>query len=89
MLQIYFETILTDVKEYISESNIIIDSFMCQGKMSYNVLERYQKLLEEQPGNSNILNMINNFENALIHPDMHDAEAAQVLVKSVFNEISK
>ncbi len=87
--EIYFETILKDVKEYISKSNIIVGSFMCQGKMSHNVLERYQKLLEEQPENSNILNMINNYENALTHPDMHDVEAAQAFARSIFNKISK
>ena len=79
----YFETIMKEVKEYISDSNIIIDSFMCQGKMPNSVLERYKKLHEEQPENSNILNMINNYQNALSHPDLQDIEAVQTLITKV------
>lgn len=80
----YFENILTDVKQYIPESNKIIGSFICQGKMPHNVLERYQKLYKEQPENENILNMIANYKNALSHPDLHDVEAVKALVKAVF-----
>ena len=36
----YFDTILEKVKSYIPKSNDIIGNFMCQGKMTENVLER-------------------------------------------------
>ncbi len=58
---------------------------MCQGKMPHNVLERYQKLLIEQPKDGNIPAMLSNYKNALLHPNMHDIEAAKMLVKSIFN----
>ena len=80
---VYFEKILTDVKQYISESNTILDSFMCQGKMTHNVLERYQKMLVEQPDNINTQNMIENYHIALSHPDIQDVEAVKLLVKSL------
>ena len=83
----YFESIITDVKQYISPSNIVVDSFMCQGKMSENVLERYQKILIEQPENKNTQDMIDNYNQALSHPDMHDVLAAQVRVKSILDRI--
>ena len=67
------------------KGQLIIDSFMCQGKMTKNVLERYQKLLEEKPEDDNILNMINNYEDALLHPDADDVEAIKSLVKRTFN----
>ena len=82
----YYDGIFAEVKQYISESNIIIGSFMCQGKMTANVLERYQKLLKEKPEDDNILNMINNYTNALLHPDADDVEAVKLLVKRIFNE---
>ena len=85
----YFESILTDVKGYISDSNKVVDSFMCQGKMLHNVYERYQKLLEEQPENANVINMINNYEKALSHPDIHDIASVKVLVRSFLDETSK
>lgn len=81
----YFETILTEVKQYIAESNAIIGSFMCQGKMPHNVLKRYQKLLDEQTADSHILNMINNFEKALSHPNLQDIEAFKTAVASALN----
>ena len=80
----YFETILTDVKSYVSNSNIIKDSFMCQGKMPDRVLERYQSLLSEDPENSNAIDMIENYKSALSHPDTQDVENVKVLVKSIF-----
>ena len=82
----YFDTILTSIKHNISDSNTIIDSFMCQGKMSHNILERYHKLLEEEPENSKVINMIDNYNNALSHPDIKDVKAVKALVKSIFNE---
>ncbi len=82
----YFETIFKDVKSYISKSNIIMGSFMCQGKMPDRVLERYQNLLAEDPENSNAIDMIANYESALLHPDMQDVENVKVLVKSIFKE---
>lgn len=85
----YFETILKDVKENISASNSIIDCFLCQGKMPHKVLERYKKMLIEQPKNSSISDMITNYENALSHPDIHDIEAAKAVIRSWFSEILK
>lgn len=85
----YFETILTGVKDYISKSNTIMGSFMCQGKMPDKVLERYQNLLAEQPENSNAIDMIDNYKNALSHPDVQDIENVKVLVKSIFNKMLK
>lgn len=85
----YFETILANVKQYLSESNNVIGSFLCQGKMPSSVLERYQVMLEEQPGNKNAQNMISNYHSALLHPDMHDVEAVKVVVKGILNETLK
>ncbi len=85
----YFESILEKVKVHIPKSNEIIGSFMCQGKMTENVLKRYSKLLEEKPGDSKILDMINNYNNALSHPDENDIAKAQAFAKNIlsgFNE---
>ncbi len=78
---VYFDKIMTDVKQYISASNTIIDSYICQGKMTNNVFEWYQKKLEEQPEHLNTLSLINNCNYALSHPDRQDIEAVKVHVK--------
>lgn len=84
----YYETVLAEIKQCISKSNIIIDSFMCQGKMPHPILERYQKLHADQPENSNISGMIDNYENAASHPDAKDVEAAKVFAKRIFFMVS-
>lgn len=85
-LDSYFNTILSEVKKLIPDSNTIINSFMCQGKMPHTVLERYEKLLKDQPENSNISNMINNYKKALSHPDLQDIEVAKSHAKSSYHK---
>ncbi len=82
----YFEAILAEVKQNISASNTIMDSFMCQGKMPHHVLERYEKLFENQPDNSSISDMLDNYKNALSHPDTQDIEKAKVFARNIFNK---
>lgn len=77
----YYETIMQEVKQFVPKSNIIIDSFMCQGKMPQSVFDRYEKLLKDKPEDNNILNMIFNYKSALSHPDADDIEAAKVFAK--------
>ncbi len=84
----YFETILEEVKSYIPKSNNIIGSFMCQGKMTKNVLERYSKMLEEKPGNREIMDMINNYHNALSHPDENDLDRVQMFAKKMLSDFN-
>ena len=84
----YFDTILEKVKSYIPKSNDIIGNFMCQGKMTENVLERYSKMLEEKPGNNEILDMINNYNKALSHPNKNDVKEVQIFAKSILNDFN-
>jgi flavodoxin len=85
----YFESTLENVKSYIPKSNVIIGNFMCQGKMPENVLERYSKILEGKPGNSEILKMINNYNNALSHPDENDIDEVQIFAKKILSDFNK
>jgi hypothetical protein len=62
---------------------------MCQGKMPENVLERYSKILEGKPGNSEILKMINNYNNALSHPDENDIDEVQIFAKKILSDFNK
>lgn len=68
----YFQRILTNVKKHIDDTNEVVGTFMCQGKMSMRVKERYTKMLEENPHDEHILGMIQNFEKALLHPSDED-----------------
>ncbi|MDY0200882.1 MAG: flavodoxin family protein [Tenuifilaceae bacterium] len=85
----YFETILTEVKKQIPKSNEIVGSIMFQGKMPQNALKQYQKLLDANPNDGNVLNMIYNYNNALSHPDKQDIEATKRFARDIVSQIQK
>lgn len=68
----YFERILSSVKQNLNESNTVIGEYMCQGKMPISVRERYEKMLSAHGGTPNVKSMIENFDQALSHPDKAD-----------------
>ena len=84
----YFESVLERVQLYIPKSNEVLGSFMCQGKMPESVLNRYSKLLEEQPGNLKVLNKIDNYKNAASHPDKNDVDHAQAFATKMMLAVS-
>jgi flavodoxin len=66
----YFEHILRTIFIDIDPSNIILGTFMCQGKMPVSVRERYQTMSDKEPVKAK--EMIENFDKALNHPDKED-----------------
>ena len=76
----YFQAILDKTKTFIDDSNTVIGTFMCQGKMPHSVRERYAKMREQPDHMPNIDAMIENFDKALSHPDANDLEKLAKLV---------
>lgn len=68
----YFQRILTAVQQLADPSNTLVGTYMCQGKMPDTVRQRYAAMLAEKPGDGKILAMLENFEQALNHPDEED-----------------
>ncbi len=68
----YFEQILERVKKNISKTNTIVDTFMCQGKMPISIRKRYEAILQQNPEDKKMIKMIENFDNALLHPNEDD-----------------
>ena len=68
----YFQAILDKTKAFIDDSNTVIGTYMCQGKMPLSVRERYMKMKEQPDHMPNIDAMIENFDKALSHPDADD-----------------
>ena len=54
--------------------NEVVGSFMCQGKMPYSVLQRYLSLKESDKAPKNIDLLIENYYEALNHPNEEDLE---------------
>ena len=72
----YFEQILAAVQKSLDESNTVIGTYMCQGKMPQAVRDRYAAI-EENPRRTA---MLENFDQALSHPDQEDLARLQAAV---------
>lgn len=82
----YFQAILDKTKAFIDDSNTVIGTFMCQGKMPHSVRERYVKMKEQPDHMPNIDAMIENFDKALSHPDADDLEKLANLVRETVKQ---
>lgn len=70
----YFQTVLNNIKQCVDESNTVVGTYMCQGKMPAAVRERYVKMKEQPNHMPNLDALIENFDKALSHPDANDLE---------------
>ena len=68
--QSYFDQIISRVKRHINDSNTVVGSYMCQGKMPMSVRSRYESMLDKEP--VKMKEMIENFDEALNHPNEED-----------------
>ena len=70
----YFEQILAAVQKSLDESNTVIGTYMCQGKMPMTVRQQYEKMLQQPNYAPNLEMLIENFDKALAHPDAADLD---------------
>ena len=77
----YFEKILAATRQALGESNTVIGSFMCQGKMPVSVRQRYEAMKAQPSHAPNLDALIENFDKALSHPDAADLEQLKQAVK--------
>ena len=59
---------------------------MCQGKMPMAVRERYEKMLASPNPAPNLEQMIQNFDQALSHPDGEDLQRLTQAVSASYSE---
>ena len=81
----YFKNIINNVKRKIDSSNIIIGTFMCQGKMPLSVRARYEKMKQQNNLSINVDNLITNFDKALSHPNEKDLKKLEKIIKSIYS----
>lgn len=82
----YFEEILKAVKANIDTTVSVMGDFMCQGKMSASVLERYEKMLVSGNDCIRAQKMIENFHSAASHPDQTDLENLKHMANKILKE---
>lgn len=79
----YFKEILANTKKSISDSNITVGEYMCQGKMPQTVRERYIKMKSLPNPAPNLDMLIENFDRALSHPDENDLKRLKFSVEKL------
>ena len=79
----YFTKILNKVKSYLPSQVNVLGEYMCQGKMPMSVRARYEKMAKAPIPIPNMKKMIENFDQALEHPNTKDIN----LLKESINQI--
>ena len=79
----YFEKVLCAVRAALDDSNQILGTFMCQGKMPQAVKDRYLRMKAQPEHPANIDALIANFDRALSHPDEADLERLRQTVRAL------
>lgn len=69
----YFDRILSNVASHLDDSNTVVGTWMCQGRMPAAVRRRYEGMMETEPQKAK--QMLENFDAALAHPNEEDAAA--------------
>ena len=73
----YFSEILFQTQKCLKNPNCVIGTYMCQGKMPMSVRHRY----ESMPNIANKQKMLDNFDQALQHPNDQDLENLKRIIK--------
>ena len=76
----YYQKILANVRTAIDASNTVVGEYMCQGRMPQAVRDRYVKMKEMPDAKPNLDALIENFDQALSHPDQEDMERLRRMI---------
>lgn len=70
----FLQNILENAGKKVPGSNQILGSYMCRGRMSQEVRQHFQGLLQRSPETELIKTMLANYEGSLPHPNAEDLE---------------
>ena len=85
----YFSQIKQRVKTNINNDNEVISCFITQGKMGQSVLKRYEAMKANDPNNSVIDMMINNFHIAKNRPNENDLQYIREWCRDIYEKAKK
>lgn len=84
----YFDGIIEKAEDSLNETNEIVGSYMCQGKMPMAFRDKYEKDKEEVPYQGAHYDlMITNFDKALSHPDAADLDACKKAIAETVGKL--
>lgn len=78
--QEYYRQMEKRVSVFVPDDNEYLGCFLCEGRMSTQILERYRQM-QAVADTPHIRAMIAAFEKAMLHPDERDFEKAREFVK--------
>lgn len=81
----YYKTIEKNVSAWIENDNRYLGAFICQGKMPQKVRQKYESMRTAENA-AQIDLMIQNFDEALTHPDTLDEEHAKVFADKILKQ---
>lgn len=82
----YYEKLFDRVSAVIPKDNLLASPFFCQGKMPMSVRDRYVQLMTAHPEDRSLAVSIQNFDEALAHPNGEDLQNAQNWAKEVVEQ---
>ncbi len=83
----YYKQIENKVSAMIPEDNVYLGIFMCQGKMPMHVRDKYEELLKLGINDDMAINLLHNFDQALLHPNQEDFGRAREFVETVLERM--
>ena len=84
----YFSQIEHRVLAFLPDDNEYYGSFFCQGKMPMRVRQKYEQMLSGDHRNA-AAKLIQNFDNALLHPSSEDLVHAADFAKHIYQKIEQ
>lgn len=81
----YYKTIEKNVSAWIESDNQYLGAFICQGKMPQKVRQKYEAMRTAE-NTAQVDHMIQNFDEALTHPDSLDEEHARVFTDKMLEK---
>ncbi len=75
----YYDAVRGAVSAWIPEDSEYLGCFLCQGKMPFSIRDRYESM-RDRTNYEKVDALIDNFEEALLHPDEEDLKRAEEFV---------
>ncbi len=85
--QEYYDKLANRFDTLVDPSNQILGHFFCQGKMPLAIKDRYIKMIQEHPEDKQLKVSLENFNNALTHPDQNDLANAKKYALEIIAKI--
>jgi len=85
----YYHKIEQRISVFLSDSNHYLGCFLCQGKMPRKVRNKFEDMLGSNKDQETVKQMIQMFDEGLIHPDRQDLKNAAAFSKDIIQQLKE